>query len=77
MVHTHVPVPWMVRFLPLISWLMNLGMSFSGYWWGPYTLFPLVMMTGRLNDLGNRYTQGTQKAAGRGGLRLILLLMHR
>lgn len=30
---------------------MNLGISFSGYWCGPYTLFPRVMITGRLKDL--------------------------
>jgi hypothetical protein len=33
---------------------MNLGMSFSGYWWGPYTLLPRVMISGRLNDLWGR-----------------------
>jgi hypothetical protein len=25
---------------------MNLGMSFSGNWFGPYTLLPRVLMTG-------------------------------
>lgn len=34
-----------------MSWLMNLGINFSGYWCGPYTLFPRVITTGRLNDL--------------------------
>lgn len=46
-----VPVPWIVSFFPRMSWLMNLGINFSGYWCGPNTLFPRVMTTGRLNDL--------------------------
>jgi hypothetical protein len=31
--------------LPLAK-RMNLGMSFSGNWFGPYTLLPRVVMTG-------------------------------
>ena len=30
--------------------MMNLGIAFSGYWCGPYTLFPLVITYGRLYD---------------------------
>jgi hypothetical protein len=30
---------------------MNFGISFSGYWCGPYTLLPRVMMRGRLKEL--------------------------
>ena len=29
---------------------MNFGITFSGYWCGPYTLLPRVMITGSLND---------------------------
>ncbi len=47
------------RGLSRISWLMNLGMIFSGYWWGPYTLLPRVMITGRLKDLWYAFTYDT------------------
>jgi hypothetical protein len=38
----------MGRSLPRDARMMNLGMSFSGNWWGPYTLLPRVMMMGIL-----------------------------
>ena len=49
-------VPWLggvgsaTYVSPLSSRRTNLGMTFSGYWWGPKTLFPRVMITGRLNE---------------------------
>eukprot|EP00001_Collodictyon_triciliatum_P002642 00513_2 len=43
---------------PLSSLKMNLGMTFSGYWWGP-TLFPRVMMTGRSYDLWYAFTMNS------------------
>jgi hypothetical protein len=30
--------------------MINFGIAFSGYWCGPYTLFPRVMRYGRLYD---------------------------
>ena len=27
-------------------WFTSLGINFSGYWWGPYTLLERVMMVG-------------------------------
>ena len=46
-----IPSPWMGMVPPLCASMMNLGMAFSGYWCGPYTLLPRVMMYGRLYDL--------------------------
>ena len=40
------PLPWMGSFAPRLASRVNLGISFSGYWCGPYTLFPRVMMHG-------------------------------
>jgi hypothetical protein len=45
------PLPWRVRGRLRRRRFTNFGMSFSGYWCGPYTLLPRVMISGRLNDL--------------------------
>ena len=42
------PAPCTGRASPRRASSVNLGTSFSGNWWGPYTLLPRVMMQGSL-----------------------------